>query len=220
MIRLWTFGVVIVAMASGYCILYVAPPEAMQGYVQKIFYIHISSALSMYVGFLSAGVGSLLYLLRRAEWADALAVAGAEVGVVFCTIVLTTGPIWARPIWGVWWTWDPRLTSTLFCWLIFVSYILVRHALENPERRRLVSAAVAIIGLLDIPIIHFAVKLWRGAHPSVKGTKDAMPMEMYTTLYLTMTAVIGLATLLIRLRYLIERRRETGNFLQEGMPYA
>lgn len=204
---LWAIGVGILATASAYCILFVAPPEATQGYVQKIFYIHISSALSMYVGFAVGTLGAVIYLWRRAAWADALAVAGIEVGVVFCTAVLVTGPIWARPVWGVWWTWDPRLTSTFFCWLIFVAYLLVRNALTDPERARTVSAVLAIIGSFDIPIIHFAVQLWRGAHPSVRQNPNAMPVAMYATLYLTMAAVIGLAILLIRLRFVVEQRR-------------
>lgn len=207
MTRAWGCGVIVLMLASAYCILFVAPPEATQGYVQKIFYIHISSALSMYVGFAVGTLGAVIYLWRRAAWADALAVAGIEVGVVFCTAVLITGPIWAHPVWGVWWTWDPRLTSTFFCWLIFVAYLLVRNALTDPERAHTVSAVLAIIGSFDIPIIHFAVQLWRGAHPSVRQNPNAMPVAMYVTLYLTMAAVIGLAILLIRLRFAVEQRR-------------
>lgn len=205
--RAWSCGVIVLMFVSAYCILFVAPPEATQGYVQKIFYIHISSALSMYVGFAVGTLGAVVYLWRRAAWADALAVAGIEVGVVFCTAVLVTGPIWARPVWGVWWTWDPRLTSTFFCWLIFVAYLLVRNALTDRERARTVSAVLAIIGSFDIPIIHFAVQLWRGAHPSVRQNPNAMPLAMYATLYLTMAAVIGLAILLIRVRFVVEQRR-------------
>lgn len=204
----WAIGVSMAVTASAYCILFVAPPEATQGYVQKIFYIHISSALSMYLGFLVGTFGALVYLWRRHAWADALAVAGIEVGVVFCTAVLVTGPIWARPVWGVWWTWDPRLTSTLFCWIIFVAYVFIRRALTDPDRARTASAILAIIGVFDIPIIHFAVQLWRGAHPSVRQTPHAMPREMYMTLYITMAAMIGLAMLLIRLRFLLEQRRQ------------
>lgn len=198
------FGLMI--LASAYCIIWVAPPEAHQGYVQKIFYIHVGSALAMNASFCIGALGAVLYLWRRLAWADALAVAAIEVGVVFCTVVLVTGPIWARPVWGVWWTWDARLTSTLFAWLIFVSYLLVRHALTNPEKARLVSAAVAIFGVLDIPIIVFAVTLWRGVHPTVLRTEGALPASMALTLALAMTTIVVGALLLIRVRYQCEVR--------------
>lgn len=206
MIRAWTAVVIGLGLASALCIGFLAPPDAQQGYVQKIFYIHVSSAMAMYLGFGVGALGALWYVLKRAPAADALAVAGIEVGVVFCSIVLVTGPIWARPIWGVWWTWDARLTSTLFAWLIFVSYLLIRGAIADAHRRRIVSAAVALIGICDLPIIVFAVRLWRGAHPSVLGNDDSMPATMRITLILTMITLLALAGLLIVIRRRAEAR--------------
>lgn len=191
----------VLASAAAGCILWLAPPEAMQGYVHKIFYVHVGSALAMYVGFGAAILAALAQLRWRTARSDALLEAGAEVGVAFCSIVLLTGPIWARPVWGTWWTWDPRLTSTLLCWVIFAAVLLMRRTIEQPARRRLVSAAMVLIGALDIPIIIFAVRLWRGAHPSVLGNQESMPVSMRATLIVTMCALMGWAALLIRLRY-------------------
>lgn len=207
----WNILALVLLSLTLLVIFFVAPPEASQGYVQKIFYIHIGSALSMYVGFVSGALAALVYLFTRNDKADALAVAGVEVGVVFCTIVLCTGPIWARPIWGVWWTWDARLTSTFFCWLIFVSAILVRGALNDSAKARSVSAAVAVFGLFDIPIIIFAVRLWRGVHPSVLGKENSMPWSMRGTLILSMITLIYLAVILVRARYKEERLRRKIN---------
>ncbi len=201
LLKIWSGVTGVLGLASIGLITWVAPPELTQGYVQKLFYVHVGSAVAMDIGFIVSALGAIWYLWRRSPNADALALAGAEVGLVFCTIVLLTGPIWARPIWGVWWTWDARLTSTLFCWLIFAAYLLVRQVIRNPSRQRTVSAAVAIIGALDIPIIAFAVKLWRGAHPSVLGNENSMPGSMRITLIITMLFLMLLAGLLIRLRY-------------------
>ncbi len=204
--KLFTSIVLVLLLTSAILIIN-APPEITQGLVHKIFYIHVASAFAMYVGFACGAVGSFMYLLRRQPSADALAVAGVEVGVVLCSSVLVTGPIWARPIWGVWWTWDARLTSTLFCWLIFVSVLLIRRAITDPSIARKISAAVTLLGVIDIPIIIFAVKLWRGAHPSVLGQQDSMPWSMRLPLIVTMIAILALTAWLIRLRYLIERSR-------------
>jgi len=146
-----------------------APVEAAQGLAQKIFYWHVGSAITMQIFFAMAGLFSLFYLVTKKIKFDRWALSFVEVGFLFCTIVLLTGPIWAKPIWGVWWTWEPRLTSTLFIWMIFLGYFILRGSFTDPGKKRTFSAILAIFGCLDIPIIFFSVRLWRGVHPSVLG---------------------------------------------------
>lgn len=203
----WLLACVLLLIANMGLIFGYAPIEEHQGMVQKIFYFHVASAMTMYLGFGIGTIASLMYVIKRRLKYDALAVAGIEIGVLFCTIVLITGPIWAKPIWGAWWTWDPRLTTTFFLWVIFVAYFLLRKAMVDPAKSRLYSAILAIFGSLDIPIVILAVKLWRGMHPAVLGNKDSMPMEMRITLICAMVSMLITGSVLIRLRYLAERRR-------------
>lgn len=181
---------------TGYCIFYVAPEEVSQGIVQKIFYIHVPSAFAMYATFITGAALGLGYLIRRDDNLDHWSLACMEVAFLFCTIVLTTGPIWAKPIWGTWWTWDARLTSTFFLWLIFMAYFLLRKAFTGAEAKRY-AAILALLGLLDVPIIMFAVKLWRGAHPAVLSSKDYLPAEMRTVFILSILTIQFLAWTLV-----------------------
>lgn len=180
-------------------IFFVAPEERTQGLVQKIFYFHVSSAFAMYAGFILAGVFSLCYLIKRSEKFDAYAVAGARVGLLFCTMVLVSGPIWARPIWGTWWTWDPRLTTTLLLWLIFMATVLLREFFGNDPKGRLYGAILTLFGILDIPLVFFAVKLWRGIHPTVLATEDSMPATMKLALIGTNMTVLYLFGIIFKI---------------------
>lgn len=177
-----------------------APVDANQGMVQKIFYWHVGSAFAMFASFLAATVFGFLYLIKKRAIFDNWGVACVEVGFLFCTIVLLTGPIWARPTWGAWWSWEPRLTSMLFLWLIFVSYFILRGSFTNPDKMRTYSAVLTIFGFLDVPIIAFAVKLWRGAHPAVLGQGSNMPLEMWLTFIFTVITVFSLAIFLTTVR--------------------
>lgn len=191
--------------ANFYLIFVVAPEELTQGLVQKIFYFHVSSALAMYAGFLAAGFSALIYLLtRRAMW-DSLSKATAEVGFVFCTMVLVSGPIWAKPIWGTWWTWDPRLTTTLFIWFLFLSIFLLRRFFGADPRGRLVASVLTLFALADLPFIFLAVKLWRGIHPSVLGQEGNMPGEMKLALIFTNITVLIFSGYLAKNRYRLLR---------------
>src|ERR1700761_3475941 len=151
--------------------IYVAPDDAMQGYVFRIIYYHVPSASVAFLFFAISLLGSIGYLTYRnshPEWAqvaDALALAGAEVGVVFCTVVLTTGPLWGRRAWGIWWTWDARLTTTLVLWLIYVSYLLLRRFAAGPQVQTL-AAVLGIFGALDVPIVYMSNRWWRTQHPA------------------------------------------------------
>ena len=145
--------------------LIVAPTEQTMGNVQRIFYYHVPSAWTAFLLFAINFVASTLYLINRSEKADILALVSAEVGVVFCTVVLITGPIWARPVWGIWWTWDLRLTLTLVLWLIYVSYLLLRR-FSTGGKTPTIAAVVAIFGALDVPLVYFSIWFFRTQHPS------------------------------------------------------
>ena len=153
-------------LASLYALFFYAPVEKTMGIVQKIFYIHVPSAFLAFFSFFITFVTSILYLWKRDRKWDVIALCSVEVGVVFCTIVLITGPIWARPIWNVWWTWDPRLTTTLILWFVYAAYLMLRRALSENQRGGF-SAVFGIIGFVNVPITFFAVRLWRTIHPVV-----------------------------------------------------
>ena len=150
-----------------YMVFAVVPTEQKMGVVQRIFYFHVPSAFMAFAGVGACAVFSAFYLWTRDLRYDVVAHAAAELGVVFCTIVLVTGPIWARPVWGVWWTGEVRLTSTLVLWLIYVGYLALRENAENREQAARWGAVVGIVGALDVPIIYKSVEWWRGLHPKV-----------------------------------------------------
>jgi heme exporter protein C len=161
------------------------PPDAIQGPAQRIFYIHAPSAWVAFVAFLTVGVCSVLYLAIREPRLDRLAACSAEVGVVFITGVLLTGPIWGKTIWGAWWTWDARLTSTLFLWFIFFGYLVLRSAVHEPGQRARFSAVLGILGALLVPFIHVSVQWFRTLHPLpvvLKPEGPTLPGSMLATL--------------------------------------
>jgi heme exporter protein C len=160
------FALVTLALLSYglYMALVVAPTEATMGDVQRIFYYHVPSAWAAFLCFAINAVASIWYLVKRGVKADAIALASAEVGVVFCTIVLITGPIWARPVWGIWWTWDARLTSTLVLWLIYVAYLMLRR-FSSSGRAPVLAATLAIFGFFDVPFVYLSIRIFRTQHP-------------------------------------------------------
>lgn len=202
-------------LASLGTIFFVAPVEAQMGVVQKLFYFHVPSAYAMYVGFGLAAVGSAGYLIKRTDGWDALAVASAEVGLLFAVIVLTTGPLWARKAWGVWWTWDPRLTTTLLAALIFASYLVLRGFGEAGEAEKRFAAGLAVVGLLDLPLIHYSVQRWRGQHPTVITSKGGgLHPDMYLALWMSLAAFTCLVATLIWARARAERTAQRARELQ------
>lgn len=195
-------------LAALYLIFMVVPTERDQGIVQRIFYFHVPSAWTAFLGFFLVCAASLAFLWRNGEYWDVVAKASAEVGMVFCTLVLLTGPIWARPIWGTWWTWDPRLTMTLILWTIYASYLLLRAYGSEEDQIARYAAVLGIVGAIDIPLIVVSVRLWRGIHPAVMMSKDPQgglrdPM-MRVTLLVAAVAFLCLFfwLLLIRMRSL------------------
>ena len=156
--------------ASAVMSLAVAPPDAEQGNVQRLMYVHVPAAWLAYLAFAVVFVASIAYLkTRRTRW-DRLAVASAEVGVLFTALTIVLGSLWGKPVWGTWWTWDPRLTTTAILLLIYVGYLAVRRLPDSPARRARWAAVVGIVGFVDVPIVHLSVVWWRGLHqgPSVR----------------------------------------------------
>ncbi|MDA0733278.1 MAG: cytochrome c biogenesis protein [Chloroflexi bacterium] len=149
-----------------YLIFMVAPTDAVLGNIQRVFYFHVPMAIMSFLAFFVVFIASILYLIKRDQKWDRLAHAAAEVGVVFVTLALITGIIWARPVWGVWWTWEPRLTTTLILWLIYVAYLMIRAYAPNRTQGALYAAVVGIVGFVDVPIVYYSVQWWRSIHPS------------------------------------------------------
>jgi heme exporter protein C len=172
-------------------VAFFAPVEAVQGIVQKIFYAHVPNVIPAYLGFTLTAIGGVGFLAtRRGHW-EQLSVAGAEVGLVFCTLILVTGPIWAKPVWGHWWVWDLRLTSTLILWFIYVAYLLLRGFAFGSDAARTFSSIYGIAGLLAVPFVYFAVDLARGdtLHPS-NPAREGLPPAMAWTLAAGMVAYL------------------------------
>ena len=169
-----SWGLVAVAL---FLIFFVAREavDEMGGQLQRIFYVHVPSAWVAYLGFAIVFIASIAYLRTGARRWDLLAHAAGEVGVVFCSLVLITGPIWARPVWGTYWQWDARLTSALVMWLTYVGYLFLRGLAADPSRAGRMAAVVGIVGFVNVPIVHFSVYWWRTLHPS--GPTPANPTE-------------------------------------------
>ena len=148
------------------------PSERDQGLVQRIFYFHVPLAWMAFAGFAFVAGASVWFLARGSDRADRLAHANAEVGLLYTTLVLVTGPIWARPIWGTWWTWDPRLTMTVVLFTIYAAYLMLRRLGSGDDTIRRYAAVLGIVGALNIPLLVLAVRLWRGIHPAVMIAKD------------------------------------------------
>jgi heme exporter protein C len=195
---------------AGYAALYVAPDEKTMHVIQRIFYFHVPSAICSFVAFFIVFVANFAYLgTRRPKW-DWLGVAGAEVGVVCSTIVLITGPIWAHPVWGIWWTWDARLTSTFVMWLLYMAYLLLRGFLDDPQRKAMFSAVFGIFAFLDVPLVYFSNRLWRTQHPQpviLGGSNSGLDPMMGKVLLISFVAVLCITAVLIADRYRLERLR-------------
>jgi heme exporter protein C len=184
-----------------YLIFLYAPEELTMGEVQRIFYIHVSSAWTALLAYFLIFLGSVGYLWKRSKVADDFAHAAAEVGFVFCSCVLVTGPLWAKPVWGIWWTWDARLTLTFVLWLLFVAYLMLRSYVLNPGRSAVLAAVVGIIGFVDVPIDYMAIRWWRTQHPQpviAGGEGSGLDLRMWVTFLVTWGAFLCLFSYLMR----------------------
>jgi heme exporter protein C len=188
---------ILLAMAFFY-----APEDANQGAAQRIFYIHVPSAWIGFLAFFVVFAASIAFLRTGKRKWDDMAASSAEVGVIFTTGVLVTGPLWGRPVWGVYWTWDPRLTSFLMLWLIYLSYIVLRGYVPEPIRRAKFSAVLGIVGFLDVPIVYLSARWWRSEHPTQFVVESGdLPVQMLITL------LVGVATFTFFYLYLLSVRR-------------
>jgi len=179
-----------------------APTEREMGEVQRILYFHVGAAWTAFFAFFVVFVAGIIYLWRRRLFWDEFAAASAEIGVVFTTIVLATGPIWARPIWNTWWPWgDPRVTTTLVLWLIYVAYFILRSSLPEGEKRARFAAVFGIIGFIDVPIVFLSIRWWRTIHPVlIDRTGAKMEPEMLQALMISVVAFTFLYFALLFLR--------------------
>jgi heme exporter protein C len=184
-----------------------APRERTMGDLQRIFYFHVSSGMMGLAAFAVNFFASLMYLIKKHRKWDSLALSATEVGLMFFTIVLVTGPIWAKPAWFVWWTWSPRLTSSLVLWMLYLAYMLVRNYVPDPERRAMMSAVFGIVAFVDAPIVWFSIRWWRDQHPSAMLETGQMSAAMYTAWFTCIAAFVILLGYLIRRRYFLESAR-------------
>jgi heme exporter protein C len=203
---LWGATTVALGVAIWLVFLY-APEERVMGPPQRIFYFHVPLAMMTFLAVFALLVGSVGYLWTRDRAWDDLARAATEVGILFCTLVLVTGPIWAKPAWGVWWTWEARLTTTLLLWLLLVGGQMVRSYAANRDQGARLAAVVGIVAALDVPIVYKAVDWWRGQHPVLfrPGAGRALAPGMSETFRFCILAFLLLFALLLALRYRLAR---------------
>ena len=185
-----------VMVANMFFIFMFAPTEAISGHVQRIMYIHVPMAWLAFLAFFVVFCGSVMYLWKRQEKWDDLASSAAELGIIFTTLVLITGPIWAKPTWGVWWTWDARLTSTLVLWLIYVGYLMLRAYSANRSQGARFSAVLGIVGFIDVPIVYFAVDWWRTQHQRLVLGGMSLEGDLHTDMRLALLVSVVAFTLL------------------------
>lgn len=204
--KLFTLAVVMAALLFAYAPIAIAraPYESTMGLVQKIFYFHVPSWFAMFLSTFVCGIASVVFLVTRRRSADAVAVAAAELAVVFGLIGLITGPLWARRAWGVWWQWDAKLTTALVLWLIFVSYLLLRRY-GGPGSERL-AGGLALFGMANVPFVYWSVHIWRTVHP-LTTVVPTLPAPMAGPLWLSVFAFLTLYLTLLALRTRLERLR-------------
>jgi len=166
----------ILMLATLYLALIYAPTEAVQGHAQRIFYFHVPTAWVGFLAFFVVFVASISYLLRGGRTTDAIARSSAEIGLLFTTMMLVTGSLWGKPIWGTWWTWDPKLTTSLILWFIYVGYLMLRAYAPTREQSARYGAVLGIVGFVDVPIVYMATTWWRTQHPEAVITADGASM--------------------------------------------
>ena len=196
--------------------LFYAPQERTMGDAQRIFYFHVPSAWIGFLAFFVVFVASILFLWKRERKWDVLALSAAEIGVVFTTLVLLTGPLWAKKAWGAFWVWDARLTTTLILWMIYIGYLMLRSAAEG-ERRARFAAVLGIVGALDVPIIYFSVQMWRTQHPELLiGSEGGLTPQMTQTLMVCLLSFTFLFAYLLIKRIRLEQARDQVSALREA----
>ena len=222
-VLIWLTGIVFFTAIAAIFIF--VPTEKTEGPIQRIMYLHIPSAWLAFFAFFIVFISSILFLWKKEREWDIYANASAEIGVVFCSLVLITGPIWAKPIWGTWWVWDARLTSTLILWLIYVAYLMLRSQTEAGFMRARYAAVLGIVGFLNIPFIHFSVLWWRTFHPqpkviSAEGFGKGMDTSMLATLGISLCSFTLLYFLLMGQRIRLERLKDEVDRIKRQKLYS
>jgi len=213
MIRLLALAAAALSILAQYAIWFHAPVEETMGVVQKIFYTHMPMAWWSLVSFFVVFVASILYLAKGRDAYARLAGAAAELGVLMSGLALVTGMCWAKPIWGVWWTWDPRLTTTLVMWFVYAAYLLLRASDVGGQRKATVLAVLGVVAFLDVPLVFVSARYWRSIHPSVLGSQGGgMEPEMWQAMIANLVAMglLWLALLLVRTKQLAAGAAVTG----------
>ena len=197
-LRQWLLGLSLFLFVGAlYLVFIYVPTEETMGIVQRIFYFHAPVAWVAFLAFFIVFLGSVLYLWKRESKWDIIASSSAEVGIVFTTLVLITGSIWAKPIWGVWWVWEPRLTTALVLWFIYMAYLLVRSYASDESRGARFASVVGIVGFIDVPITALAITLWRTQHPGSVIFQGGLAPSMLLTLLICVFAFTTLYALLL-----------------------
>jgi heme exporter protein C len=195
---------VLLMLVAGALIFFYAPEDFLQKEPQRIFYLHVSAAIAAFACFAVVLGASVAYLRSESARADRLARAAALVGVVLTTVTLVMGMLYAKPIWGTFWTWDARLTSTLVLWIIYAGYLLLRRLAEPGRQAARFAAVVGVFGFVDVPIVYFSVTWWRTHHPGPVIVSNALPPQMLLTFLVTMACTLFLAAVMVAIRYQIE----------------
>jgi heme exporter protein C len=207
----------LLVIAAAYAAFYIAPEERTMGLLQRIFYFHAASAWAGMDAFFVCFLANLLYIWKRNPRYDWVGVSSAEVGLAFITVVLITGPIWAKPAWGIWWTWDARLTSTFVLWLLYISYLLLRSLIEEQDRRALLSALFGVFAFLDVPLVYFSIRWWRTQHPApviMGGPGSGLDPTMNKVFFFSVLAMHVLMAFLIVERTAVEKVKSEVDILQ------
>jgi len=185
-----------------------APREKTMGDLQRIFYFHVPATITGLLAFAINFVASLMYIIRKNRRWDNLALSAAEIGVMFMAMVLVTGPIWAKPAWFIWWTWSPRLTSSLILCLLYIAYLLIRNYIEDPERKAMVSAVFGIVAFVDAPLVWFSIRWWRDHHPGPMLETGGLSPAMRPAFLICLAAFQVLLIYLLRRRFYLQSMRD------------
>ncbi len=207
------FATLVFIVVGLYMAFLYAPTEVNMGLVYRIFFFHLGAVAAGFVAILLVAIAGIIYLRTNSRAWDRVAEASAEIGIVFCTIALVSGSIWARPIWGVWWTWDPRLTSFLILWLIYIAYLMLRASARDDPRVARFSAVFGILGAVNVPIVIASARVWRGISPVLfqetqQGFTFGLTPEMVQTLVVCITAELLLFSYLLAQRIRLEEIRD------------
>jgi heme exporter protein C len=188
-----------------------APEEKSMGLIQKIFYFHVPLAWVSFLAFTVIFVCSILYLAKGKIIWDNIALASGKIGVIFNTLMLITGVFWGKSVWGIWWTWDPRLTTSLILWFIYVGYLLIRHFGFEKEQGARFAAVIGIIGFADVPIVALSITFWQTLHPSALVFENGLSSRMLLTLMISLIAFSSLYLYLVKTEFGLHKQEEIVN---------